>query len=106
MSQKDLNRELRTSIADLTKDKEELLEKIKSKESRIKQILIQLEQSTEDVAACGKKIREQEDRIKDLENQMHAFESAVESTRAEVEALIEETKDDSDDTNTTTESEQ
>jgi septal ring factor EnvC (AmiA/AmiB activator) len=99
MSQKDLNRELRTSIADLTKDKEELLEKIKSKESRIKQILIQLEQSTEDVAACGKKIREQEDRIKDLENQIRAFESAVESTRAEVEALIEETKDDSDDTN-------
>ena len=37
---------------------------------------------------------------------MHAFESAVESTRAEVEALIEETKDDSDDTNTTTESQQ
>ena len=106
MSQKDLNRELRTSIADLTKDKEELLEKIKSKESRIKQILIQLEQSTEDVTACGKKIREQEDRIKDLENQIRAFESAVESTRAEVEALIEETKDDSDDTESNTESKQ
>ena len=106
MSQKDLNRELRTSIADLTRDKEELLEKIKSKESRIKQILIQLEQSTDDVAACGKKIREQEERIQDLENQIRAFESTVESTRAEVEALIEETKDDSDDTNTTTESQQ
>ena len=106
MSQKDLNRELRTSIADLTKDKEELLEKIKSKESRIKQILIQLEQSTEDVAACGKKIREQEDRIKDLENQIRAFESAVADTKEQVEALIEETKDDSDDNNTTTESEQ
>ena len=106
MSQKDLNRELRTSIADLTRDKEELLEKIKSKESRIKQILIQLEQSTEDVTACGKKIRQQEERIKDLEHQIRAFESAVESTKVEVEALIEETKGDSDDTNTTTESEQ
>ena len=106
MSQKDLNRELRTSIADLTKDKEELLEKIKSKESRIKQILIQLEQSTDDVTACGKKIREQEERIQDLENQIHAFESAIVDTKEQVEALIEETKDDSDDTNTTTESEQ
>ena len=106
MSQKDLNRELRTSIADLTKDKEELLEKIKSKESRIKQILIQLEQSTDDVTACGKKIREQEERIQDLENQIRAFESAIVDTKEQVEALIEETKDDSDDTNTTTESEQ
>ena len=106
MSQKDLNRELRTSIADLTKDKEELLEKIKSKESRIKQILIQLEQSTDDVTACGKKIREQEERIQDLENQIHAFESAIVDTKEQVEALIEETKDDSDDTDTTTESEQ
>ena len=106
MSQKDLNRELRTSIVDLTKDKEELLEKIKSKESRIKQILIQLEQSTDDVTACGKKIREQEERIQDLENQIRAFESAIVDTKEQVEALIEETKDDSDDTNTTTESEQ
>ena len=100
MSQKDLNRELRTSIADLTKDKEELLVKVKEKESRIKAILIQLEQSTDDVTACGKKIREQEERIRDLENQIRAFESAVESTKAEVEALIEETKNDSDEPNT------
>ena len=106
MSQKDLNRELRTSIADLTKDKEELLEKIKSKESRIKQIPIQLEQSTEDVTACGKKIREQEERIKDLENQILSFESAVESTKAEVEALIEETKDDSDEPKTESDSQE
>ena len=106
MSQKDLNRELRTSIADLTKDKEELLGKIKSKESRIKQILIQLEQSTDDVTACGKKIREQEVRIQDLENQIRAFESAVESTRAEVEALIEETKDDSDEPKTESDSQE
>jgi chromosome segregation ATPase len=93
MSQKDLNRELRMSIADLTKDKEELLVKVKEKESRIKAILIQLEQSTDDVTACGKKIREQEERIRDLETQIRAFESAVESTKAEVEALIKETKE-------------
>jgi chromosome segregation ATPase len=104
MSQKDLNRELRTSIVDLTKDKEELLEKIKSKESRIKQILIQLEQSTDDVTACGKKIREQEERIQDLENQIRAFESAIVDTKEQVEALIEETKDDSDEPKTESDS--
>ena len=106
MSQKDLNRELRTSITDLTKDKEELLGKIKSKESRIKQILIQLEQYTDHVTACGKKIREQEERIQDLENQIRAFESAIVDTKEQVEALIEETKDDSDDTESNTESKQ
>ena len=106
MSQKDLNRELRTSIADLTKDKEELLEKIKSKESRIKQILIQLEQSTDDVTACGKKIREQEERIQDLENQIRAFESAIVDTKEQVEALIEETKDDSDEPKTESDSQE
>ena len=106
MSQKDLNRELRTSIVDLTKDKEELLEKIKSKESRIKQILIQLEQSTDDVASCGKKIREQEERIQDLENQIRAFESAIVDTKEQVEALIEETKDDSDEPKTESDSQE
>ena len=46
--------------------KDDLLTKLKSKESRIKQVLVQLEQSVDDVSHCGKKIREQEDEIKQL----------------------------------------
>ena len=66
MSNKDLTRELKQTIKELAEEKEELLRKLSSKESRIKQILIQLENSTDDVTAVGKKIREQEDQIKDL----------------------------------------
>ena len=67
MSQKDLQRELRTTIKDLTDEKDELSDKLKKKESRIKQILIQLDQATDDVNHCGKKIREQEEEIKILQ---------------------------------------
>ena len=56
MSQKDLLRELKSTIKELTDEKDDLLTKLKSKESRIKQVLIQLEQSVDDVAHCGKKI--------------------------------------------------
>lgn len=66
MSQKDLLRELKNSIKELTDEKDSLLTQLKSKESRIKQVLVQLEQSVDDVNHCGKKIREQEDLIKEL----------------------------------------
>tara|TARA_B100001057_G_C22779622_1_gene923112 strand:+ start:373 stop:666 length:294 start_codon:yes stop_codon:yes gene_type:complete len=66
MTQKDLLRELKNTIKELTDEKDDLLTKLKSKESRIKQVLVQLEQSVDDVSHCGKKIREQEDEIKQL----------------------------------------
>ena len=61
MTQKDLVRELKSTIKELSDEKDDLLVKLRAKEGRIKQILIQLEQSTEDVAHVGKKIKEQED---------------------------------------------
>ena len=66
MTQKDLLRELKNTIKELTDEKDDLLTKLKSKESRIKQVLVQLEQSVDDVSHCGKKIREQEVQIKEL----------------------------------------
>ena len=66
MTQKDLVRELKSTIKELSEEKDDLTTKLRAKEGRVKQILIQLEQSTEDVAHCGKKIREQDDEIKDL----------------------------------------
>lgn len=66
MTQKDLLRELKNTIKELTDEKDDLLTKLKSKESRIKQVHVQLEQSVDDVSHCGKKIREQEEQIKEL----------------------------------------
>tara|TARA_A100001015_G_scaffold257355_1_gene299914 strand:+ start:43 stop:336 length:294 start_codon:yes stop_codon:yes gene_type:complete len=84
MSQKDLLRELKNTIKELTDEKDDLLTKLKSKESRIKQVLVQLEQSVDDVSHCGKKIREQEEEIKELTNEVSRFRREMEQ-EAEVE---------------------
>ena len=70
MSNKDLVRELKSTIKELSEEKDDLNVKLRTKESRMKQILIQLEQSVEDVNSCGKKIREQEDEIKELKSKV------------------------------------
>ena len=83
MSQKDLLRELKNTIKELTDEKDDLLTKLKSKESRIKQVLIQLEQSVDDVAHCGKKIREQEEEIKELTEEVKNLKKSTEPDNAE-----------------------
>ena len=67
MSEKDLVKELKAEIVEITKDRDDALEKMKSKESRMKQVLIKLEHATEDVHSCGHKIGEQNKRIAELE---------------------------------------
>ena len=63
MSDKDLLREYKNTITDLTKDKKELTDTIEEKDSRIKKILIQLEQANQDVQSAGKKIAELEKKL-------------------------------------------
>ena len=67
MSERDLVKELKAEIVEITKDRDDVLDKMKSKESRMKQVLIKLEHSTQDVHACGHKIGEQNKRIAELE---------------------------------------
>ena len=67
MSEKDLVKELKAEIVEITKDRDDALAKVKSKESRMKQVLIKLEHATEDVHHCGHKIGEQNKRIAELE---------------------------------------
>ena len=90
MSQKDLLRELKSTIKELSDEKDDLLTKLKSKESRIKQVLIQLEQSVDDVAHCGKKIREQEEEIKELTQEVKNLKQSTEPDNEE--QTTEETK--------------
>jgi len=63
MSQKDLLRELKLTIADMTKEKNDAIELSSTKDIKIKQILTQLEQATDDVKAMGKKIAELEAKL-------------------------------------------
>ena len=67
MSEKDLVKELKAEIIEITKDRDDALAKVKSKESRMKQVLIKLEHATQDVQTVGHKIGEQNKQIADLE---------------------------------------
>ena len=66
MSDKDLVKELKAELAEITKDRDDTLAKMKSKESRIKPVLIKLEHREQDVHSCGHKIGEQNKEIAEL----------------------------------------
>ena len=66
MSDKDLVKELKAELAEITKDRDDALSKVKSKESRMKQVLIKLEHREQDVHSCGQKIGEQNKEIAEL----------------------------------------
>ena len=62
MSDKVLVTELKQQISDLTQEKDDAIKLISQKDSKIKQILIKLEQSNLDVHSMGKKIHELEEK--------------------------------------------
>ena len=66
MSDKDLVKELKAELTEITKDRDDALSKVKSKESRMKQVLIKLEHREQDVHSCGQKIGEQNKEIAEL----------------------------------------
>tara|TARA_B100000575_G_scaffold279512_1_gene267976 strand:+ start:1521 stop:1841 length:321 start_codon:yes stop_codon:yes gene_type:complete len=78
MSERDLVKELKNQITDLTQDRDEALAKIKAKESRLKQVTIKLEHATSDVQATGHKIGEQNKKIADLQAKLETKEKLLE----------------------------
>ena len=66
MSEKDLVKELKAEIVEITKDRDDALTKMKSKETRMKQGLIKLEHREQDVHSIGHKIGEQNKEIAEL----------------------------------------
>lgn len=78
MSEKDLVKELKSAIADLTQDRDDALAKVKSKESRMKQVLIKLEHATSDVQSLGHKIGDQNKIISDLQAKLETKEKLLE----------------------------
>ena len=89
MSDKDLLREYKQTITDLTKDKKELNDTIEEKDSRIKKILIQLEQANQDMQSMGKKIAELEKKL----NKKQTIKRVIDEKITEVLENIEENKD-------------
>ena len=67
MSERDLIQELKSTIKDLSDEKDDLLKTIKSKESRIKTLMIKLEHATQDVCSVGHKIGDKDKEISKLQ---------------------------------------
>ena len=78
MSEKDLVKELKAEIIEITKDRDDALDKMKSKEGRMKQVLIKLEHREQDVQSIGHKIGEQNKEIADLKAKLETKEKLLE----------------------------
>lgn len=64
MSQKDLIRELKETISDLTKEKNDAIKLASDKDLKIKKLLVQLELTNSDIKSMGNKIAELEGKLK------------------------------------------
>ena len=103
MSERDLVKELKAEIAEITKDRDDALAKVKSKESRMKQVLIKLEHATADVQSVGHKIGEQNKEIADLQAKLDTKDKLLEEALQKIkdadkeepqeESPIEETEE-------------
>ena len=78
MSERDLIKELKATIQDLTADRDDALAKCKAKESRLKQVMLKLEHATGDVQATGHKIGEQHKVIAELQAKLETKEKLLE----------------------------
>ena len=63
MTDKSLLTEYKSTISDLTKENQELNDIIIQKDSKIKKILIQLEQANNDIQSMGSKIGELQEKL-------------------------------------------
>ena len=90
MSEKDLVKELKAEIVEITKDRDDALDKVKAKESRMKQVLIKLEHATQDVQAVGHKIGEQNKQIADLEAKLDTKSRLLDEALEKIKGIHED----------------
>jgi|TARA_Y100000590_G_scaffold457404_1_gene609976 tRNA/tmRNA/rRNA uracil-C5-methylase (TrmA/RlmC/RlmD family) len=90
MSERDLVKELKATIADLTVDKDEALAKVKSKEARLKQVMIKLEHATQDVQSVGHKIEEQNKEISKLKAKLETKERLLQDALKKIKGIYED----------------
>jgi uncharacterized protein involved in exopolysaccharide biosynthesis len=90
MSEKDLVKELKAEVVEITKDRDDALAKVKSKESRMKQVLIKLEHREQDVQSCGHKIGEQNKEIADLKAKLDTKEKLLNEALGRIKLLTDD----------------
>ena len=99
MSDKDLVKELKAELAEITKDRDDTLDKMKSKESRMKQMLIKLEHREQDVHSCGQKIGEQNKEIAELKAKLDTKERLLDEALEKIKDIHDDSTQKTD-TNT------
>ena len=101
MSEKDLVKELKAEVVEITKDRDDALAKVKSKESRMKQVLIKLEHREQDIQTCGHKIGDQNKEISELkaklETKSRLLDEALQRIKDITDDSTQETDPDTDD---------
>ena len=90
MSEKDLVKELKAEIIEITKDRDDALAKVKSKESRMKQVLIKLEHREQDVHSCGHKIGEQNKEIAELKAKLETKTRLLDEALQRIKGINED----------------
>ena len=102
MSERDLVRELKETIKDLTKDRDDALAKVLTKESRLKQVMIKLEHAASDVQSMGHKVGDQNKKMAELEAKLHTKERLLDEALERIKSLTDdstqETEPHTDDT--------
>ena len=96
MSEKDLVKELKAEIIEITKDRDDALAKVKSKESRMKQVLIKLEHREQDVHSCGHKIGEQNKEIAELKAKLETKTRLLDEALQKIKDINEDSTQETD----------
>ena len=96
MSEKDLVKELKSEIAEITKDRDDALAKVKSKESRMKQVLIKLEHATQAVQTVGHKIGEQNKEIAELKAKLDTKDRLLEEAMQKIKDIHDDSTQEKD----------
>ena len=96
MSERDLVRELKENIKELTQDRDDALAKCKTKESRLRQVMIKLEHATEDVQSMGHKIGEQNKKMAELEAKLETKERLLDEALERIKSLTDDSAQETD----------
>ena len=96
MSDKDLVKELKAELSEITKDRDDTLTKMKSKESRMKQVLIKLEHREQDVQSIGHKIGEQNKEIADLKAKLETKDRLLDEALQRIKDIHEDSTEKTD----------
>ena len=98
MSTNDLVKELKATIQDISKDRDDALANAKGKESRIKQLMIKLEHSNDDVQSCGHKIGELNRTIASLEAKLDTKEKLLQEALDRIKKIHDDSTEEQSNT--------